>query len=130
MDKHGHLLLSINATRSLALDPLCAPSLVRCYDERASLPASDDRSAHPRKKNTGDPAPRWEVARGWRLGRRRSLLCVGSDGSCERGQRRLIRREAALSKPLVFITPARILPHGSSVYMLPYAAKRELMENG
>jgi len=46
---------------------------------------SEDRSARSRKYNTGDPAPKLEVARVWRLGRRRSLFyCVlGSEGSCE-----------------------------------------------
>jgi hypothetical protein len=57
------------------------------------------------------------------------LLCVGREGPCEGAHRRLVRGEATLFKPLVFIMPAQVLHNGSSVYVLPYAAKREPMEN-
>ena len=59
-----------------------------------------------------------------------SLLCVGSKGPCEGwGQRRLVGGDAAPCTPLIFIMPAQALHISSSVCVLPYAAKREPMEN-
>ena len=58
-----------------------------------------------------------------------SVLCFGSEGPCEGwGQRRLVRGDAAPCKPLVFIIPPRVLHNGLSC-VLPYAAKRQPMEN-
>ncbi|OGW50846.1 MAG: hypothetical protein A2V62_12785 [Nitrospirae bacterium RBG_19FT_COMBO_58_9] len=75
MDKHGHLLLSLLREVSRFI-----PSA------RHRLPEATTTGLRHRfpkivrliqeKYNTGGPAPRWEAARGWRLGRRMSLYCA------------------------------------------------------
>lgn len=59
-------------------------------------------------KQHGRPRTRWEVARVWRLGRRRYLLCADSEDPCEDwAHRRLVRSDATRSRtfeiPLAYI---------------------------
>ena len=59
-----------------------------------------------------------------------SLLCVGSEDPCGGvGSKTTRQRRHGSMKPLVFIIPAQLLHNGLSVCVLPYAARREPMEN-
>ena len=53
------------------------------HNDRSRSPASDDRSARSRWKQHGRPCTRWEVARVWRLGRRKCLSCADPEDPCE-----------------------------------------------
>ena len=60
------------------------------------------------KNATGDPTLRWEVARGWRLGRRAFCkLCEAEDPFEVKLDQEFRRGRQILSQALVFLVPSR-----------------------
>ena len=104
--------------RSPALDPVRGPQR---RSDRTWSPAFKDGWLDQEGNSTGDLTLRLEVARVWRLGRRLAFSCNADpeDPFEEWVQGRLVRGEDTRSQALVFLTPARALQNGSSVFVIP-----------